>query len=112
MTEADVPAGINPGPVTAWMAEHVGGVEPPLRFERVAGGHSCLTYVVEDRAARRYVLRRPPTRLASCRSTPAATRASTWWTSSSPSTTWTSTPSGSATCPSAATTSAGSCGGG
>ncbi len=60
MTEADVPAGIDPEPVTAWMAEHVDGVEPPLRFERVAGGHSCLTYIVEDRADRRYVLRRPP----------------------------------------------------
>jgi len=42
------------------MAEHVDGVEPPLRFERVAVAHSCLTYVVEDQAARRYVLRRPP----------------------------------------------------
>ena len=60
MTEADVPAGINAEPVTAWMAEHVDGVEPPLRFERVAGGHSCLTYEVDDQAGHRYVLRRPP----------------------------------------------------
>ena len=60
MTEAEAPAGINPEPVTAWMDEHVDGVTPPLRFERVAGGHSCLTYVVEDDAGARYVLRRPP----------------------------------------------------
>jgi aminoglycoside phosphotransferase (APT) family kinase protein len=60
MTEAEAPAGINPEPVTAWMDEHIDGLKPPLRFERVAGGHSCLTYVVEDDAGTRYVLRRPP----------------------------------------------------
>ena len=60
MSEADAPAGIDPEPVTAWMAEHIDGVEPPLRFERVAGGHSCLTYIVEDATGGRYVLRRPP----------------------------------------------------
>src|SRR5690349_23186882 len=57
---SEVPAGIDPEPVTAWMAANVDGVAPPLRFERVAGGHSCLTYVVEDRTGARYVLRRPP----------------------------------------------------
>jgi len=60
MIDAEVPAGINPEPVTAWMVEHIGGVTAPLRFERVAGGHSCLTYLVDDQADRRYVLRRPP----------------------------------------------------
>src|SRR4051794_40388815 len=60
MSEPDAPAGINPAPVTAWMAEHVERVEPPLRFERVAGGHSCLTYIVEDATGGRSVLRRPP----------------------------------------------------
>ena len=42
------------------MTANVDGVEPPLRFERVAGGHSCLTYIVEDQAGPRFVLRRPP----------------------------------------------------
>ena len=60
MIDAEVPAGINAGPVTAWFEEHIDGVAAPLRFERVAGGHSCLTYVVIDDADRRYVLRRPP----------------------------------------------------
>jgi aminoglycoside phosphotransferase (APT) family kinase protein len=60
MSDAPAPAGIDPAPVTAWMTANVEGVEPPLRFERVAGGHSCLTYVVEDQGGPRFVLRRPP----------------------------------------------------
>ena len=57
---SDAPAGIDAAPVTAWFEEHIDGVEPPLHFDRVAGGHSCLTYIVQDRAGQRYVLRRPP----------------------------------------------------
>ncbi len=53
------PAGIRTGPVTAWLAEHLGLVGP-LRFERLAGGHSNLTYRVDDAEGRRVVLRRPP----------------------------------------------------
>lgn len=53
------PAGISVTPVTAWLAEHVGTVAP-LRFERLAGGHSNLTYRIDDAAGRRVVLRRPP----------------------------------------------------
>jgi aminoglycoside phosphotransferase (APT) family kinase protein len=60
MIDAEVPAGINAGPVTAWFEEHIDGVVAPLEFERVAGGHSCLTYIVTDADRRRYVLRRPP----------------------------------------------------
>jgi aminoglycoside phosphotransferase (APT) family kinase protein len=54
------PAGIDAGPVEAWFREHVPEARPPLRYERVAGGHSCLTYVVTDADGRRVVLRRPP----------------------------------------------------
>src|SRR5262245_26677657 len=54
------PAGIEAGPVEAWFREHVPDARPPLRYERVAGGHSCLTYVVSDAEGRRFVLRRPP----------------------------------------------------
>jgi aminoglycoside phosphotransferase (APT) family kinase protein len=60
MTQAEAPAGIDPEPVTAWFAEHIDGVVPPLRFERVAGGHSCLTYIARDDGGNEYVLRRPP----------------------------------------------------
>lgn len=57
-TQGD-PAGIRVGPVTAWLAEHVGTVAP-LRFERLPGGHSNLTYRIEDAEGRLVVLRRPP----------------------------------------------------
>jgi aminoglycoside phosphotransferase (APT) family kinase protein len=54
------PAGIAVDGVTAWMQEHIGDVTPPLIFTRVKGGHSNLTYIVDDAAGKRYVLRRPP----------------------------------------------------
>ncbi len=41
-------------------SEHVEGVELPLSFERISGGHSNLTYGVSDAAGRRWALRRPP----------------------------------------------------
>lgn len=46
--------------VTGWLTDHVDGLTAPLSFDLVAGGHSCLTYVVTDAAGRRVVLRRPP----------------------------------------------------
>jgi aminoglycoside phosphotransferase (APT) family kinase protein len=55
----DVP-GVNVARVTEWFVDHVAGVRPPLRFHPIAGGHSNLTYRVDDDAGRRYVLRRPP----------------------------------------------------
>ena len=54
------PKGVDPEPVTAWLADRVGAV-PPLNFEPVAQGASNLTFVVTDAAGRRVVLRRPPT---------------------------------------------------
>ena len=39
---------------------NAGAVEPPLAFERIAGGRSNLTYEVSDAAGRRWALRRPP----------------------------------------------------
>ena len=56
------PAGIDPGPVSAWLAAHTGAV-PPLRFELFSGGRSNLTFEVTDAPGRRLVLRRPPTGL-------------------------------------------------
>ena len=58
-TEATAPAGIAVARVTAWLADHV-GLEPPLEFDRCIGGHSNLTYAINDRTGRRVVLRRPP----------------------------------------------------
>jgi aminoglycoside phosphotransferase (APT) family kinase protein len=55
----DEPKGIRTESVTRWLADNV-GVEPPLQFTRIAGGHSNLTYRVEDARGRAVVLRRPP----------------------------------------------------
>jgi aminoglycoside phosphotransferase (APT) family kinase protein len=62
---ADEPTGqsdeaIDRPKLEAWFAEHVPGAQPPLEFERVAGGRSNLTYAVSDGGSRRWALRRPP----------------------------------------------------
>jgi aminoglycoside phosphotransferase (APT) family kinase protein len=56
----DAIEGIEPEPVTAWFREHAPEVSPPLRFELITGGHSNLTFGVQDTGGRRWVLRRPP----------------------------------------------------
>jgi aminoglycoside phosphotransferase (APT) family kinase protein len=56
----EVPEGIDKEALEAWFGENVPGVERPLRFERIAGGHSNLTYRVTDVAGGRWALRRPP----------------------------------------------------
>ncbi len=52
--------GIHESNVTRWFTENIPGVSPPLSFEVIPGGHSNLTYKVEDGNRERYVLRRPP----------------------------------------------------
>ena len=59
MNSTDV-AGIDQANVTAWFLEHAPAVAPPLTFTLIAGGHSNLTYRVDDTADRSWVLRRPP----------------------------------------------------
>ncbi len=54
------PEGIDRAGVEAWFAAHVPGVELPLAFERISGGHSNLTYRVSDAAGHSWALRRPP----------------------------------------------------
>jgi aminoglycoside phosphotransferase (APT) family kinase protein len=54
------PEGIDRAAVEAWFAEHVPDARPPLRFQRISGGRSNLTYSVEDAAGGRWALRRPP----------------------------------------------------
>ncbi len=46
--------------VAAWVLDRVPQLRGPLRFVRVAGGHSCLTFVVTGADGERVVLRRPP----------------------------------------------------
>ena len=43
-----------------WLAEHVDGLQPPVRFSFISGGRSNLTYRIDDRSGRELVLRRPP----------------------------------------------------
>jgi aminoglycoside phosphotransferase (APT) family kinase protein len=50
----DVPA------VEAWIAANVAALAPPLKWTRLEGGHSNLTYLIEDREERSAVIRRPP----------------------------------------------------
>jgi len=57
---ADAPDGIDVPAVEAWFEANVAGAAPPLRFERIAGGHSNLTYRVSDDAGGQWALRRPP----------------------------------------------------
>ena len=57
---ADDVAGIDAVGVTRWFESMAEGVEPPLRFDLIAGGHSNLTYGVTDQTGSRWVLRRPP----------------------------------------------------
>ncbi|HMI81066.1 MAG TPA: phosphotransferase family protein [Solirubrobacterales bacterium] len=63
-TDADgtvaAPDGIAQRPLEAWFGENVPGADLPLRFERIAGGHSNLTYRVTDAGGRKWALRRPP----------------------------------------------------
>ena len=54
------PAGYDTARVEAWIAQHVPGLAPPLRWTRLEGGHSNLTCLIEDGQGRRAVIRRPP----------------------------------------------------
>ena len=57
---AEAPDGIDTDGIEAWFALNVPRASPPLAFERIAGGHSNLTFRVSDAAGRRWALRRPP----------------------------------------------------
>ena len=56
----EAPEGIERGGVEAWFAANVANVTLPLRFERISGGRSNLTFSVTDAAGGRWALRRPP----------------------------------------------------
>jgi aminoglycoside phosphotransferase (APT) family kinase protein len=57
---ATPPDGIDANGVEAWFALNLPSAVPPLAFERIAGGHSNLTYRVSDAGGRSWALRRPP----------------------------------------------------
>ena len=54
------PVGYQRSAVEAWLADHVPSLRQPLRWTRLEGGHSNLTYLLEDADGQRAVIRRPP----------------------------------------------------
>jgi aminoglycoside phosphotransferase (APT) family kinase protein len=54
------PVGYDTIKVEAWIAAHIPSLQLPLRWTRLEGGHSNLTYLIEDAAGQRAVIRRPP----------------------------------------------------
>ena len=54
------PEGYDVTAVEAWIAANVEGLTPPLQWTRLQGGHSNLTYGIEDRNGAAAVIRRPP----------------------------------------------------
>ncbi len=56
----EVPDGIDSEEIEKWFEANVDSAVPPLRFQKISGGHSNLTYEVADSAGRRWALRRPP----------------------------------------------------
>jgi len=57
---ASAPDGIDAAGVGGWFERNVPEAEAPLAYERIAGGHSNLTYRVRDAGGRSWALRRPP----------------------------------------------------
>ena len=54
------PAGYDTPAVEAWIAQQVPSLRLPLAWTRLEGGHSNLTYLIEDASGQRAVIRRPP----------------------------------------------------
>ena len=57
---ASDPVGYHLAAVESWVAQHVPSLALPLRWTRLEGGHSNLTYLIEDSQGQRAVIRRPP----------------------------------------------------
>jgi aminoglycoside phosphotransferase (APT) family kinase protein len=53
-------AGFDVAAVAEWLQERVPDLVPPLRWTKLAGGNSNLTYRIDDAAGRKMVARRPP----------------------------------------------------
>lgn len=60
MTEADGPMGYDVVAVEAWIGRNVPSLCRPLTWTRLEGGHSNLTYQIDDAEGRSAVIRRPP----------------------------------------------------
>ncbi len=54
------PEGYQVNAVEAWIDQHIDGLTAPFKWTRLLGGHSNLTYQLEDAEGRQAVIRRPP----------------------------------------------------
>lgn len=52
--------GINESNVTPWLQRAIPGIELPISYSLIVGGHSNLTFKCVDGTGKSYVLRRPP----------------------------------------------------
>ncbi len=59
-TDPEQPMGVDVARVLPWLRDRLDWVEPPLTWEKLAGGHSNFTYRVTDAGGNTFVLRRPP----------------------------------------------------
>ena len=56
----DSPEGYKVAAVEAWIVDNIKSLAPPFKWTRLEGGHSNLTYQIEDTQGKLAVIRRPP----------------------------------------------------
>jgi aminoglycoside phosphotransferase (APT) family kinase protein len=56
----DAPEGYTVDAVEAWIAANIPSLSPPFKWTRLEGGHSNLTYKLDDSNGKEAVIRRPP----------------------------------------------------
>ena len=54
------PEGYQVAAVEQWVRENIAALTPPFKWIKLEGGHSNLTYLIEDQNAKKAVIRRPP----------------------------------------------------
>ncbi len=60
MTTTESLPGYDTQAVEAWIERNVAGLQPPLTWTWIEGGHSNLTYKLEDGRGNIAIIRRPP----------------------------------------------------
>ena len=60
MLQSDAIPGYHIEAVQSWLAIHVSSLVQPLKWSKLEGGHSNLTYLLEDAKGQKAVIRRPP----------------------------------------------------
>ncbi len=59
-TATSSPPGYDVPAVEAWIKKHVPQLSPPLKWIKLEGGHSNLTFLIADTRGQHAVIRRPP----------------------------------------------------